>query len=49
MGQRFVLPLGGHEISLTPRHTTNSGTQLRAWALAGWGVTALPDFWWLRI
>ena len=44
LDHQHTLQLGSTRLTLTPRHRSNSGTQLRHWALAGWGVTALPDF-----
>ncbi len=44
LNHQHTLQIGATRLTLTPHHRSNSGTQLRHWALAGWGVTALPDF-----
>ena len=36
--------LGGHEVAVRPKLLTNSGESLRAAALAGLGLVALPDW-----
>ena len=44
LGQRHRLTFGGHEVELRSAHASNSGALLRTWALAGRGITMLPDF-----